>query len=347
MEKVIKNTPLVSVIMPVYNAEKYLEEAIKSVLSQTFTNFEFLIFNDGSTDNSLKIIQSYQDDRIVLAYNGQNKGYVSHLNEGIRLARGKYIARMDADDICLPERFEKQVDFLEKNPTYVLCGSRIKCFGETQDEVMLPLEDEEIRLKMLYITPFAHPSVMIRKATLLENALRYDKEVMPAEDHDLWARIAQLGKLHNLKTPLLRYRMHPQNISTQKRTPKQIINLAKSEQKYISYFFSEYNLSSAEVCLLHLMFHRREDVNIEQIQNILAVVKKIESKPILHQGIDKKSIVNLLREKFFYLCTTSTHLGLPVWNLYNTSKLSGEGISLGLKAKFFLKSLLKYRSVTK
>jgi glycosyltransferase involved in cell wall biosynthesis len=343
MEKVEPITPLVSVIMPVYNAGQYLAEAIESILNQTFTDFEFLIFNDGSKDNSLEIIKSYNDSRIVLAYNGENKGYVSHLNEGIRMARGKYIARMDADDISLPQRLEKQVTFLEQNPDYVMCGSRVDTFGLTQGTVALPLSNEEIKLKMLYITPFAHPSVMLRKSILQDNHLFYDDNVMPAEDLDLWIRLAPFGKMYNIKESLLLYRTHGQNISFQKRTSIQIAHLAKTEQKYISYFFSKCNLSEMEVRLLHLMLYRRESVkNIKQVENLIQVIKKIENENLNVENIDSQTIKNLLREKFFYLCTTSTHLGLPLWRLYNDSRVNLTSISFMLKVKFFLKSLVRY-----
>jgi glycosyltransferase involved in cell wall biosynthesis len=330
--------------MPVYNAEKFLAEAIESILNQTFTDFEFLIFNDGSTDNSLKIIQQYQrkDSRIKLVYSGENKGYVFHLNEGIRLAKGKYIARMDADDIALPERFAKQVDFLERNPEYVICGSRAETFGTTQSTIALPLSNEDIKLKMLCITPFVHPSVMLRKSTLWENNLFYDEKAMPAEDRKLWLQLAPLGKMHNLEESLLLYRVHGQNISLQKRASTQIAYLTKYEKKYISYFFSKCNLSDEDIHLLHLMLYRRETMNIEQIKKLIEVISKIENQSIVVENIDDKDIKKFLREKLFYLCTTSTHLGVPLWHLYNNSKMIPASVSFFLRAKFFLKCLVRY-----
>ena len=110
--------PLVSILMPVYNSEKYLREAIKSILNQTFTNFELIIINDGSTDNSLKIIKSFKDNRIKIIKNKGNLGLIKTLNKGIDLAQGKYIARMDADDIAMPKRLEKQIAFFNENPDY-------------------------------------------------------------------------------------------------------------------------------------------------------------------------------------------------------------------------------------
>ncbi|GIV38766.1 MAG: hypothetical protein KatS3mg033_0566 [Thermonema sp.] len=343
MEEISAVHPLVSVVMPVYNAEKFLAEAIESILNQTFTDFEFLIFNDGSTDNSLKIIQQYQrkDSRIKLVYSGENKGYVFHLNEGIRLAKGKYIARMDADDIALPERLEKQVEFLEKNEDYVLCGSRIKCFGKSEHVVDLPIENNEIHLKMLYINPLAHPSVMIRKSVLIDKKLFYYDGVMPAEDYDLWVRLAQFGKFYNFRECLLLYRIHNKNISYQKYKEEQIASLVKTEQRYIEYFFNKLQLNKREITLLHLMFRHRDTLDIQKARDLVELIKKIESQDVSHKYVSNQEIKKLLRKKFFYLCTTSTHLGWKLWYLYIKSGLTITSVSLNFK--FLIKALLKYK----
>jgi glycosyltransferase involved in cell wall biosynthesis len=344
------SSPLVSVIMPVYNAEKYLREAIESTLNQTFTNFEFLIFNDGSTDSSLQIIQSYvsTDSRIVLAYNGENKGYVAHLNEGIKIAKGRYIARMDADDISLPERFEKQISFLENNPDYVLCGSRIQLFGFQNQLVTLPIEDEEIRLKMLYITPFAHPSVMIRKEILLQNNLFYNESLMPAEDYDLWTKIVRFGKVYNFKEVLLWYRVHNKNISSKARSKEQLDCLKKTQKEYIRFFFKDAPLSEQEISALHTMFQHTNlniVVTFDTIEKVIEAIRKIEYQS--GNQSNNETLKNFLRQYFFYLCTTSSHLGLKLWWIYTRSGLHQASTTLEEiwhKIKFFLKALIRYKA---
>ncbi|MFZ6014448.1 MAG: glycosyltransferase family 2 protein, partial [Bacteroidota bacterium] len=209
--------PAVSVIMPVYNAESFLQEAIESILTQSFRDFEFLIFNDGSTDNSKQIIQSISDPRIKLFDSDINQGYVSLLNKGIDLAHGKYIARMDADDIAHPHRLQKQFDKLEQHPDHVICGTRFTTVGSNQ-VTALPLEDDDIKLKMLYITPFCHPSVMIRAAVLKDHQLRYEHDYMPAEDYQLWVTLSDYGKFCNLSESLMHYRVHHNNISMKERS---------------------------------------------------------------------------------------------------------------------------------
>ncbi|MGC8803914.1 MAG: glycosyltransferase, partial [Bacteroidales bacterium] len=210
----------VTVLMSVYNASPYLRESIESILSQTYPHFEFLIINDASTDNSSQIIKSYTDNRICLIENIHNLGLNESLNKGLRQARGQYIARMDADDIALPQRLERQVNFLENNPDYGLVGSYMQLLSSKQ-LVKVPTSDEAIRTVMLFHNPFVHPSVMIRKAVLDRYHLWYDETLLAAEDEDLWFRIAQHCKVANLPEVLLLYRIHSQQVSIAKKTTQQ------------------------------------------------------------------------------------------------------------------------------
>ncbi|WP_226163551.1 glycosyltransferase family 2 protein [Hymenobacter terricola] len=206
--------PLVSVLMPVYNAAPYVEQAVRSILEQTFADFELLIFNDGSQDASSEIIRSIQDERIRFFDCGQNSGYVVHLNEGLRLAKGKYIARMDADDIALPERFAKQVALLEQNVQIGLCGTAYDTFDAMQIKVYVPVSDTEIREFMLLNSPMGHPTVMFRKSIIEQYNLRYDPSFMPAEDYKLWVDFSGVTSIQNIPEVLLHYRVHPYQISS-------------------------------------------------------------------------------------------------------------------------------------
>ena len=213
--------PVISVIMPVYNAEKYVGSAIDSILKQTFTDFEFLIFNDGSSDNSKQVIESFKDARIKLYDHTVNSGYVVHLNRGIELAMGKYIARMDADDISMPERFEMQVKFLESHPEVGLCGAWISQFEGKDDPGTRVLyhysaDHDEIGVKLLRHNSFAHPVVMIRRSVLIDHGLRYEPDFMPSEDARLWTLLRRYTRLHNIQKVLLYYRKHDNQISTEK-----------------------------------------------------------------------------------------------------------------------------------
>ena len=216
------NKPI-SVIMPVYNGEIYLEDAIKSILNQTLQNFEFIIINDGSKDNSLEIIEKYAsvDDRIIVI-NRENRGLVATLNEGINVSRGKYIARMDQDDICLPHRFAKQLKFLENNPEISICGSWIETFGDEKHVWKLPIKHDNIKAKLILNSAIVHPAVMLRK-TVFDKFL-YEEEYNKAEDYALWVKIIDSFKFYNIPEVLLKYRIHDSqtNIIEQRVVAKKI-----------------------------------------------------------------------------------------------------------------------------
>lgn len=215
--------PKISVIMPVYNGAHYLREAIESILNQTFSDFEFIIINDGSTDESEKIIQSYEDDRIVYVKNDTNQKICVTLNKGLDLARGEYIARMDCDDISMPMRFEKQKCFLDKHPSIGIIGSDIIVFGDNIEEKYFAFEHDKYKCKagLLFNTCFAHPAVMMRRGIIEQHRLRYKDEYRGLEDFELWWRIAQYCEMVNLSEVLLRYRIHKlqetQNVSDEVR----------------------------------------------------------------------------------------------------------------------------------
>ena len=201
---------LISVVLPAYNAELYLKEAIDSVLAQTLTDFELIVLNDGSSDKTEEIILSYDDARIVYVKNEQNLGLIGTLNKGMALAKGKYIARMDADDICFPERFAKQVEFLENNQDYIICGTAAYRFYEDISDRKAfnpPLNDENIRIRLFFNSSFIHPSVMFRKNIVIDHQLQFSENYKYAEDYYFWMDLLKYGKGFNLKEKLLYYRV--------------------------------------------------------------------------------------------------------------------------------------------
>ena len=202
--------------MSVFNAEKYIQEAIKSVLNQTYSNFEFIIINDGSKDNSLEIIKRFlvKDSRIILI-DRENKGLVASLNEGILKSNGDFIVRMDADDICLPNRFRDQLDFMKKNPNIGVCGSWVELFGEGFKSKIwkIPCNSERLKAELLFSSCFAHPSVIIRKKILLDNNILYDESYIHAEDFELWTRLSDVTNFGNINKVLLKYRVVEDSVS--------------------------------------------------------------------------------------------------------------------------------------
>lgn len=208
--------PVITVLMPVYNGEKYLREAINSILSQTFRDFELLIINDGSTDQSEAIIQSYNDDRIRYVLNASNQKIIATLNNGLKLARGRYIARMDADDIAEPERLRVQLDYMEANPGCGLCGTDISILSERTivvDKWIKTGDHDVLKFNLLMGNPFCHPTVMLRTSVLREHQLAYDPADMHAEEYGLWIEVSRYATLANIDQKLLRYRLHDAQVS--------------------------------------------------------------------------------------------------------------------------------------
>ena len=212
-----EKTVTVTVLLPCYNAENYISSSVKSILTQTYRSLELYIIDDASSDKTIDLISQMDDDRIRLIKKERNTGYTDSLNMGLKLANGKYIARMDADDISHPERLAKQVAYMEANPECVVCGTTIRLIP-SQSPFTYPVVHNRILEELFFTNPFAHPSIMMRKSVIDQYQLQYDKSYEPTEDYELWSRVLQLGQLHNLNDVLLDYRTHDNQISAYKRT---------------------------------------------------------------------------------------------------------------------------------
>lgn len=206
--------PIISVIMSVYNGEKYLSEAINSVLSQDFSDFEFIIIDDGSTDKSLEVIKSFSDNRIKVIFR-ENRGLIASLNEAISLSTGQYIARMDADDICLSNRFFKQLEAFS-NSEVGLVGSWANKINENGEEVGMmaypPLDYQKIKSFFIKHNPFIHSSVMIKKE-VFDSVGVYNPKYKHAEDYELWSRVLRKFKALNIPEPLIKYRINNNGVT--------------------------------------------------------------------------------------------------------------------------------------
>ena len=292
----VKN-PVVSIIMPVYNAENYLKETMDSILYQTFKDFELLIVDDFSTDNSYQILMNYQDPRIKIFKNEKNIGYVKTLNNLIKLTSGLYVARHDNDDISNLTRLEKQVDFLNKNQDIGICGSNALTFGNKENMTLLPLKDKEIRAYMIFGNPFYHSTVMFRK-NLFENTddELYDESYCPAEDYALWFSISKKTKLANISDTLLNYRLHENNTSSLKKTV-QIENANRIRKKIFKNTLSM-NISEKELLLLSLGSNRNL-INYSNLISFENLLIKILNKNLENKYFEQRVLKNLL----FYLWT--------------------------------------------
>jgi len=199
--------------MPVYNCRQYIEESVNSILNQTYTDFEFIIIDDCSTDGTFEYLSSLADSRINLIRKPKNSGYTISLNMGLEIAKGEYVARMDGDDISLSDRFAKQVNFMDNNQDVVVCGGAYEIIG-SKWKFVPKCTNDEIIFDMMSVSVIAHPTAFFRNSILKENNITYNKDYEPAEDYKMWTLLSEYGKLANLNDVLLYYRMHPNQTSS-------------------------------------------------------------------------------------------------------------------------------------
>lgn len=327
------SAPVISVVLPVYNGEKHLAEAIDSILAQTFADFELIIIDDGSTDGSLRILQEYQkrDARIRLI-SRENRNLAATLNESVEIARGKWVARMDQDDIALPQRFERQLKWLEKTGADIT-GSWVKFFGSWDRRVCKSYQsDQAIKMDLLFKSPFVHPSVMMR--TDLVKQLRYDKTCEKAEDYDLWVRAAQAGgKMGNVPEVLLLYRKHASQIST-KSSSKQQNRSEEIQKKYWAFMATSLGLrqESAQEVLSLIGLHVRPEMDVvDATLGMLLQQNQAEARKAVMDNISR-----------LYLKAAADHSDMAArWDRLNRqSNLRG---AIGTRFKFCFVRLFKIR----
>lgn len=205
-------SPLVSVVLPVYNVEAYIGECVDSILNQSFQDFEIIVIDDCSTDNTIKLIESYNDPRIVIKKKETNKGLIDSLNLSLVIAKGKYIARMDGDDISKPERFQKQLDILENNNNIDVCGCWLKQFGMENRIIKYKEYHDEILANMLWSCSMGMCSVMFKRKAF--EGFKFDETKKHVEDYDFWSRVAWSSTFYNIQEVLYLYRVHNTQIST-------------------------------------------------------------------------------------------------------------------------------------
>ena len=294
--------PLVTVIMPVFNAAAYVGEAVKSILQQTFTNFEFLIIDDASIDDSVNIIRLFNDERIQLIQKPVNTGYTDSLNYGLSIAKGIYIARMDADDISYPDRFAQQVQYMQTHPETLVLGTAYKILG-TETIITLPLTNDEAKVIAIMHVPVAHPTVMIRRKVLEEYGLRYNKKFEPAEDYDLWTRILEIGKIENLQLPLLYYRKHEAQQSTV-RYKKLIEGAVEIRQRQLIKIVDLQHARYDILFAIDILTKAPLALNAITFKKMIGLFKDMENGNKNNRAYNDRLLHSYLKERWQFLYTT-------------------------------------------
>lgn len=339
----MSSKPKITVLMPVYNGGKYLDLAIQSILGQTYEDFEFLIIDDGSTDNSLEIIRKYNDPRIKLVQNEKNLGLPTTLNIGIDIAMGEYIARMDQDDISHPRRFEKQVGFMDKNPNISICGTWMKTIGDKSGILIeAPKTNEEIKCSLLFCSGLAHPTVFMRKKDFDKYGLRYSADYLDCEDAELWIRALKYLQMESFQKILYFYRIHPaQTCRTDNQRQKESIwRIIKEQLSYLLISPTEEEIALHHSCMrVDSGFGKEEIIKIE---NWFLKLKSSNGKVHVYHEQEFSCILN---QKWFHICNSSTRHGSWMLSKYAGSKVNCLSFNMDNKIntlKFIIKSLLKY-----
>lgn len=288
------NMPKISVIMSTYNTEKeYLEKAIESILGQTYKNFEFIIVCDGS-EKDLKILNNYNDDRIIIIKHNESRGLTKSLNEAIKIAKGKYIARMDSDDISLKNRFAIQVKYLEKNPNIDICSTFTKNFGSSKkNNINIYNNPEGVKAQLFLYNNIAHPTVMIRKEFLEKNNILYDETFRYSQDYELWTRCSKITNIYAIPKICLYYRMHNAQISTAKIEEQNKL----CERVYLRNL-EELNIENSKDKVKYMLYLNEKlnnNVNKEELLEFIYEVIENNKKKLIY---DSKILERILLSKF-------------------------------------------------
>tara|TARA_B100001287_G_scaffold238699_1_gene212271 strand:- start:6926 stop:7942 length:1017 start_codon:yes stop_codon:yes gene_type:complete len=314
----MENNPLCSVVMSVYNGDEFLPIAIESILQQTYKNFEFIIINDASTDNSLKTIQAYNDDRIIIIDNDKNIFLAASLNKGIKTSKGKYILRMDADDISMPDRLEKQVEYMERNPNIGISGTSSEIIGHGSGFGKYQQESNQIKFNLLYECHLLHPTIIIRKDLIVEHQLYYDESYRKNQDYELFVRGISLTDYGNLPDYLIKYRQTEENIKREVHNQnKNILNIQKQLFLKLGLKINENELSIYKS--INLQIYNQSPDFVYQTYSLLKKMVESNKKTLL---FEMKPFQNHLSKLFENVCRNSNESPLSTFIIYKKSKLT-------------------------
>lgn len=334
-------TPLISVIIPVYNLEPYIDSCIKSILNQTYTNLEIIIIDDASTDGTHRHLAQHNDKRIRLYRNDINLGLAASVNDAIRKANGKYLARMDGDDLADLTRFEKQVTFLEEHAELDIVGTAMKSFGYSNFLHHFPTTHAACKCQLLFNVCFGHPSVLMRKSIFSEEANFYNEELRQySEEYELWCRLVDKFKFANLAEPLIKYR-----------TFSSLIKNEADSKRIKNSFLIRKNFLNAQLGVNNdLNFKIHDDISNlrlahseNEIETWIQWLKKIESLNEQIGAFDCSSLRYELSKRLFELLYKNRQFGYRNVNrwYFEKGKIDTFKPSLFQHLKFIVRSIVK------
>ncbi len=320
--------PRVTVLMPVYNAAPHLLEAVDSVLTGSFADLELLAINDGSTDDSEELLRSVADSRLRIVRNPKNVGVAATLNRGLDLAQGNLIARMDSDDICLPDRLERQVAFMEANPSIGLSGTWARTFGAAPERrISPPLSPTEIKVQLLAFNALCHPTIMLRRDLFAERDLRYDIDAHHCEDLELWMRAAEYFQLANIPIIGLRYRVHVNQV-TNSFAPEQKDTLARLQRRQLLLLVAD--ATEAEVQLHLNVFDLSRQVTRDELVAMGEWLERLDDSNRRTNRYDASAFHSFLVQRWLNLAHRCAPPNLEVWRIWRRSRFANVGLSARL-----------------
>jgi glycosyltransferase involved in cell wall biosynthesis len=321
-------SPRVTVLMPVYNAASHLREALTSILAGSFADVELLAINDGSTDESERILQSIADPRLRVVQNPENLGVIATLNRGLDLAEGDLIARMDADDISMPERIARQVEFMDANPEIGLSGTWAKTLGARPERMIrVPLSAVEIHAQLFAFNALCHPTVILRRNLLAQHKLRYSAEARHGEDLDLWMRSSDNFGLANLPIVGLRYRVHANQV-TKRFEVEQQETLTKLRRRQLLALVPDADEAAVELHLKALDV--RQQLTFEELLAIGQWLKHLEDCNSRVNRYDMSCFHAFLVQRWLNAAHRCRPRKLNVWRIWRRSSFASSGMATHL-----------------
>ncbi len=331
-------TPELSVIIPVYNSAEYISEAIASILNQSYRNFELLIINDGSKDNSGTIIKSYEDSRIRYFENDGNKGMVYSLNRGIDESKGRYIVRMDADDIALPSRLERQFDFMELHLDIGVSGTFAEYIGERTGIWKYDVSHNEIKCHLMWGSSLIHPTAIVRKDILIKNNIRYEEHYHDTADFKLWVNLGRVSKLANLPEVLLKYRVHKDQATIAR---KKLMDENKTEIIIGQLSITGVNISESDFAILRRFITFEYGFSISELKRLFEIYTDFISKNNFTKEYSPHIINLQISRRLFEASYFSTQqCGINAVRLFK-KHFGLNNISFVEKLKFYYKGIKK------
>lgn len=335
------SNPKISVLMPVYNAEAFVERSVQSILNQTWRDFEFLIIDDGSTDNSFSILQRWAkaDSRIRLLQNERNLGLVASLNRGCKAARGEYVARMDADDASRPNRLAVQVEYMDRHPEIGICGGQtLRHIAGRQHPGRYPLSSDECDVILLFHSCFAHPTVMMRRALFDGGEFAYDDQFRQVEDYDLWVRMMTTIRGANVPETLLDYYTHEnQESGTNYRAVSARRNSVR--ERVVCALVPDATVEELE--LHHRVSFPQDPFDAEMLMRAERWLLRLLDANATVQRYDEAAMRSVFARQWALICGHATQLGLFTMRLFLKSTLLNRSAGVANALKLLVKCCIK------